>query len=231
MATTYTAAITSTSPAGGESDRGGSTAVGASPTIDASSNPTRQQVNPSPTVSATPRAVAPRSGGVVDPGHDATIRPALPRKGPYQDPQVTNIGRPFEPREGPTADEGLTYGIKVPSGYSAVEVAIVDPNGQPITDLKYITASGLLSILSRVREGSNRARLWLRSAEYTDFVGIAARDVNGDGAVDYAWYSSAEKQEPINPIRDDTGVIVLERQELKGMWSGSGGVDFGGQLG
>jgi len=192
---------------------------------------TRQQVNPRLTVSATPHTVEPRSGGVADPGHDATTRPALPRKGQYQDPKMTNIGRPFEPRNGPTADEGLPYGIKISSGYSAVEVAIVDPDGQPITDLKYITASGLLSILSRVWEGSNIARLWLRSAEYTDFVGIAARDVNGEGAVDYAWYSSAEKQEPINPIRDDTGALVLERQELKGVWSGSGGVDFGGNSG
>lgn len=141
-----------------------------------------------------------------------------------------DAGRTSRLSEFVTTSVGVEYGMLIPPGYHPVDVVVKDVETEErLSNLKYLMGRGRLSLVSEVDEHAE-AKLWLRAADYEDFLGIAARAGGESADVDYAWYSSTERQPTVNPLKDETATIWLKRAELKGLWGGVG-ADFGGQLG
>ena len=126
-------------------------------------------------------------------------------------------------RGGDLSGDRTNIGVVIPSDFNAVRVVVTDPEGNRLTDVDWIMARGSFPTAARVNDDAE-ADLWLLRTAYTDFMGVAHRE--GAPEVDYTWYSASDTQDEITG-NDKTGVIVLERSELKGTLVGSG-INSGG---
>lgn len=187
-------------------------------TRDAASADTLDRTRPDPSRSGL---TAPQVGA------NDRDRPAPARSG-LTAAQVgaTDRARPQPARGVDATPSTVDSGIIIPGDFRRVDVAIVDPDGEPLTEVDWVMSAGTFPTAARVND-DGLATLWLLPVEYDQFMGVAERD---GGNVDYTWYSASEEQEVITPVTDDTGEIVLNPGELTGMFAGPG-VDFGGQLG
>jgi len=111
-------------------------------------------------------------------------------------------------------------GILIPGDFRRVVVRCVDTDGEPLENVEWVMSAGTFPTAAPVDE-NGEAYLWLLATEYTDFMAIA-----DSGNVDLTWYSSAEAQEPINPVSQDAGTIVLKPTYVGGL-SAAPGVSFG----
>jgi len=132
----------------------------------------------------------------------------------------------IDPSAATVTDSTTTSGVVIPGDFYAVDIRVVDPDGEPLKSVDWVMSAGVFPTAAKIDE-EGFGTLWLLAVEYQAFMGVAERD---DGNVDYTWYSRSEEQDPINPIKDDSGTIVLEPAELKGMFAG-GGPAMGGFLG
>jgi len=157
--------------------------------------------------------------------HDVK-RPAVVREGHTEQKHDRDLLRQAQSRAATVTDSTTTSGVVIPGDFYAVDIRVVDPDGEPLKSVDWVMSAGVFPTAAKIDE-EGFGTLWLLAVEYQAFMGVAERD---DGNVDYTWYSRSEEQDPINPIKDDSGTIVLEPAELKGMFAG-GGPAMGGFLG
>ncbi|MFA9418454.1 hypothetical protein [Natrinema sp. HArc-T2] len=177
------------------------------------------------------RAVETRTTTIVGTTAD-TDRPQPTRAVDIAGDQTQNRARPCPKRLSTEAERFVESGILIPGAFRGVEVVVVDPDGEPLENVDWVMSAGVFPTAAPV-DDSGRATLPLLQTSYTEFQGIAEREGRPRN-VKYSWFNPATDgdgnrlQEPISP-RDETGIIVLDPVEIKGMYAGKG-VDMGGLL-
>ncbi len=154
----------------------------------------------------------------------AAARPAPTRTGAATVQSEADAARPRPVR---TADGVLvttSSGVVVPGDFRGVEVTVVTPDGERLTEVNQLLALDPFAVSTPI-DKDGRGTLSLLQTTYTDFRAIAKRP--GSDTVQYAWFEGMANSIGINQREAE---IVVQPVEIKGLHAG-GGADFGGMLG
>lgn len=179
-------------------------------TLDAAGVTPTDSGRPTEPVQLDAAAVEPTDRDRPQPQLDASVDAAA----------VSSSSRPQPARPSDQLRPGIDAGIVIPGDFARVVVRCVDTKGEPLENVEWVMSSGTFPTAARV-DDNGEAYLWLLATEYESFMAVAS-----SGSLDLTWYSSAEEQEPINPVQQDVGTIVLEPRFVGGTNAGPG-VSFG----
>jgi len=177
-------------------------------------------VTPTATDGAKPTTA--RAGDVAAaPVLDDASRPAVDRPANVAPELATaDAGKPVLDRAADRmAPPTTTNAVLVPGDFRGVAVQVVDKQGNPLPEVEKLLVLDPFPSATKIDEDAV-GELPMLSASYTDFRGLAPRDDD----VGYLWYEGV--QNVVGP-QDDAATIVLDPQEIKGLYAGPG-ASFGG---
>lgn len=127
-----------------------------------------------------------------------------------------------EQKPGDIARPYMDSGVQVPtSSFRRVEIQVVDPNGEPLSDINWIMSATYFPTAARV-DDEGRASMWLLSVTYDTFMAIKGA-ASGPNLV---WYSNPERSADITPTVQSSGTVILEPVYISNLNVG-GGVSLG----
>jgi len=167
------------------------------------------------------RAAAARSSdGASSSTLDGT-RPSLDRAGDVAAEQATtDAGRPSLSRAAPTPQDPSTRsGIIVPGDFRGVDVRVVDPEGEPLTEVAQLLVLYPFPVSTQI-DDDGVGKLPLLKTVYSQFRGLVPKSES----LGFEWYEAVEGQQ-IDQFQDEA-VIALKPSYPGGTNAGAG-VDFG----